>query len=196
MLEVATALCGRVREFIKWPTAEAIQRNKQEFREIAGFPDVIGVIDGCHIQISAPHKNAASYINRHNYYSIKMQVICDARVWQMSDISEESNRNYDDYFPAQSHILGDKIYPLLFNLLTPYKGYGNLLRVKWYYNLLHSRTRQIIERTFAHLIGRFRRLKYLYLQNVEYASVIILACCCLHNICISLNDIMKSRMIK
>ncbi|XP_051155337.1 putative nuclease HARBI1 [Leptopilina boulardi] len=206
MLDVASALCARVQDFIQWPTGEAVERNTREFQAFAGFPGVIGVVDGCHIQISAPHENSASYVNRKGYFSINMQGICDAkmkfihiyagccgsvndaRVWQMSDIAEESGRNYDQYFPAETHILGDKIYPNLFNLLPPYKDYGNLLRVQRYYNLLHARTRQIIERTFALLLGRFRRLKYLYLQNVEYASLIILACCCLHNICISLND--------
>ncbi|XP_043469665.1 putative nuclease HARBI1 [Leptopilina heterotoma] len=206
MLDVATSLCARTGEFIKWPTGEAIERNKQEFLAIAGFPGVIGAIDGCHIQISAPRENPASYVNRHGYSSINMQGICDAklrfihvfagccgsindaRVWEMSDIKEESERNSETYFPGQSHILGDKIYPVHFNLLPPYKNYGQLLRVQTFYNLLHARTRQVIERTFALLMSRFRRLKYLYLQNVEYASLIILACCCLHNICINLND--------
>lgn len=40
------------------------------------------------------------------------------------------------------------------------------------------------------MLQRFRRLKYLYLQNVANAALIILACCCLHNICISLNDVL------
>ncbi|XP_043482557.1 putative nuclease HARBI1 isoform X2 [Leptopilina heterotoma] len=205
--DVATVLCTRSSEFIKWPTEDEVERNKQEFQAFSGFPSVIGAVDGCHIQISAPHENPASYVNRHGYYSINMQGICDAqmrfidvyagccgsvndaRVWQMSDIRNESERDNEKYFPGQTHILGDKIYPVNFNLLPPYKEYGNLTRVQRYYNLLHARTRQVIERTFALLLCRFRRLKYLYLQNVEYASLIILACCCLHNICISLNDI-------
>ncbi|XP_051176397.1 putative nuclease HARBI1 [Leptopilina boulardi] len=185
-----------------------MERSKNEFYTIAGFPDVIGAVDGCHIQISAPHENSSSYVNRNGYHSINMQGICDAklqfihvyagccgsvndaRVWQLSDIREESERDVEKYFPGQTHILGDKIYPLLFNLLPPYKDYGNLLRVQRWYNLSHARTRQVIERAFALLLCRFRRLKYLYLQNVEYASLIILACCCLHNICIYLNDLL------
>ncbi|XP_051172321.1 putative nuclease HARBI1 [Leptopilina boulardi] len=156
VVDVATALCNRVGEFIKWPTEEALMTTMREFQEIAGFPGVVGVVDGCHISISAPHENPASYYNRKGYYSINMQGICDstmkfthvyagccgsmndARVWQLSDIHQESERNYDAYFPAQTHILGDKIYPRQFNLLPPYKDYGNLLRVQRYYNLIHA----------------------------------------------------------
>ncbi|XP_051167784.1 putative nuclease HARBI1 [Leptopilina boulardi] len=207
MIDVATLLCRRSRTFIKWPTGQAIVENQLEFQEIAQFPGVIEAIDGCQIQISAPHENADSYMNRKGYYSINTQAICDhrmrfidvyagccgsvndARVWSLSDIKQEIIRDNARYFPDETHILGDKIYPLLFNLLTPYKDCGRLTRIQRNFNLVHARTRQTIERVFALLLSRFRRLKYLYLQNIEYASMIILACCCLHNICLSLNDL-------
>ncbi|XP_043485209.1 putative nuclease HARBI1 [Leptopilina heterotoma] len=209
MLDVATALCARSKEYIQWPREEVALENEYKFRQICGFPGIIGVVDGCYIQISAPSENPESYVNRHGYYSINFQGICDAemrfidvfagccgsmndaRVWQLSDIHQESVLHSDDYFPNQCHILGDKAYKLNFNMLTPYKNFGNMPRVQVFYNLLHARTRQIIERAFALLVCRFRRLKYLYLQNVLYASLIILTCCILHNICISFNDIIE-----
>lgn len=83
----------------------------------------------------------------------------------------------------------------LFKLLTLYRDLGNLNRVQVNYNILHARTRQIIERVFALLLCRFRRLKYLYLQNVQYAPLIVLACCCLHNISLSLNDMIEEDLI-
>lgn len=45
----------RAPQFIVWPRVEAIAINQQEFFEMAGFPGVIGVVDGCNIPISAPH---------------------------------------------------------------------------------------------------------------------------------------------
>lgn len=114
----------------------------------------------------------------------------DARVWSLSTIYEECQHHYDEYFRDQSHILGDKIYPVQFNLIPPYKDYGNLGEIERLFNLIHALTRQIIERVFAMLLGRFRRLKYLYVQNVANAPLIILACCCLDNICISLDDVL------
>lgn len=173
---------------------------------MAGFPGVIGATDCCQIPISAPHENPDSYINRKGYHSINTQAICDskrrfldvftgscgsvndARVIQLSPLREEIMRNMDQYFPEQTHILGDKIYTVEFYLLPPYKNFGQLTDRQKHFNLVHARTRQVIERAFALLLGRFRRLKHLFLQNIEYAALIILACCCLHNICISLND--------
>ncbi|XP_051170506.1 putative nuclease HARBI1 [Leptopilina boulardi] len=178
----------------------------REFENMAGIPDVIGAVDGCHIPISAPTDHPESYINRHDYHSILLQGICDherrftdvfagccgslhdARVLQRSPINQESTDHYNDYFPNQTHILGDKAYTPQFNVLPPYKDYGNLTPVQRNFNFLHSQTRQIIERTFALLLSRFRRLKYLYLQNIEYAALNVLACCCLHNLCLNLND--------
>lgn len=44
--------------------------------------------------------------------------------------------------------------------------------------------RQVIERAFALLKGRFRRLKYLDMSLVDLIPHVILACCVLHNVCL------------
>lgn len=44
--------------------------------------------------------------------------------------------------------------------------------------------RQVVERAFALLKGRFRRLKYLHMSIDELMPYVILACCVLHNLCI------------
>lgn len=44
--------------------------------------------------------------------------------------------------------------------------------------------REVIERAFALLKGRFRRLKYLHMSCVDLIPYVILACCILHNICL------------
>jgi DDE superfamily endonuclease len=46
---------------------------------------------------------------------------------------------------------------------------------------MHSSTRSIIERAFARLKGKFCRLKGLDVSCIQYAPVIIDACCVLHN---------------
>lgn len=50
--DVSNALCRRARLFIKFPrrAVECI-RTKQQFFEIAGFPNVLGAVDGTHIAI-------------------------------------------------------------------------------------------------------------------------------------------------
>lgn len=179
---------------------------EQEFREITGFPGVIGAIDGCHIQISAPIDNANSYINRKGYSSIVLQGICDntlkftdvfigmcgsvhdARVWQLSDIKNHIEGNERRYFNEFYHLLADSAYPLSNKILTPYRDNGHLNHVQSNYNRKHARTRVIIERAFGLLTGRFRKLKYVYMYDTELISLVVLACCVLHNICIDFED--------
>lgn len=44
--------------------------------------------------------------------------------------------------------------------------------------------RQVVERAFALLKRRFRRLKYLHMSVAELIPYVILACCVLHNLCL------------
>lgn len=49
---VCAALCRHVRRFIKFPLTAAAQiRTKQGFFEVAGFPNVLGAVDGTHIAL-------------------------------------------------------------------------------------------------------------------------------------------------
>lgn len=49
--------------------------------------------------------------------------------------------------------------------------------------------RQVIERSFALLFGRFRRLRYLDIKKIECIPSTIIAACVLHNICIEFPEI-------
>jgi len=51
-----------------------------------------------------------------------------------------------------------------------------------------SKTRQTIERAFALLFGRFRRLKYLDINKVDLIPATVIACCVLYNVCIDSGD--------
>lgn len=65
------------------------------------------------------------------------------------------------------------------------------------YNHLLSATRQVIERAFGLLFGRFRRLKFLDMNKAENIPKTIIACCVLHNLCLSENhyeDFIKEGM--
>lgn len=44
------------------------------------------------------------------------------------------------------------------------------------------------KKAFCLLKGRCRRMKYIYLQKVKYGSLMIAACCVLHNISLDLDD--------
>ncbi|KAJ8320878.1 hypothetical protein KUTeg_002465 [Tegillarca granosa] len=61
---------------------------------------------------------------------------------------------------------------------------GHLSRQQRHFNTCLSTTRVVVERSFAALKGRFRRLQYIDTQAVRTAVDMILVCCILHNICI------------
>lgn len=56
-----------------------INKTIKEFGRINGFPRVIGAIDGTHIPIKGPAIEEPIYVNRKNYHSLNVQVICDAK---------------------------------------------------------------------------------------------------------------------
>ena len=56
------------------------------------------------------------------------------------------------------------------------------------FNAVLSKYRSSIERAFALLKGRFRRLKYLYMVRLDLIPSAIIAACVLHNICLNYND--------
>ena len=76
--KVSLALASKHEEFIKFPTTmEEKNTIRAGMYEIAGFPCVIGCIDGTHIRLQAPSQNEPNYVNRKNFHSINLLVICD-----------------------------------------------------------------------------------------------------------------------
>ena len=75
---VSLAIANKHEQWIKFPTTMA-EKNKIRagMYDIAGFPCVVGCVDGTHIRIQAPSQNEPNYVNRKNYHSINVQVICD-----------------------------------------------------------------------------------------------------------------------
>lgn len=73
--------------------------------------------------------------------------------------------------------------------MTPYRDNGHLTERQKNYNFCHSSARIAIERAFGLLKVRFRSLlTVLDMGRVDCIPNFILACCVLHNICLSKND--------
>ena len=67
--------------FITFPlTNEEIGEKIEEFEELYGIPQIVGAIDGCHIEINAPPQNHEDYFNRKQRYSVNLQAIVDANL--------------------------------------------------------------------------------------------------------------------
>ncbi|XP_020298879.1 putative nuclease HARBI1 isoform X2 [Pseudomyrmex gracilis] len=70
---VVKALINFAPVFIKWPNEEKAIEISNGFLQTSGFPNIIGVIDGTHINIRAPHLDPKCYVNRKGRYSIHLQ---------------------------------------------------------------------------------------------------------------------------
>ncbi|CAI6359314.1 unnamed protein product [Macrosiphum euphorbiae] len=191
--------------FITWPNEEKVEEIKNGFFSNSTFPNVLGAIDGTHINIPAPHEHQETYVNRKGHHSIQLQAVCDhkrrfihcyvgnvgsvhdQRVFRLSEL-----KNYLDdatKFPNNTHLIGDSAYTLHEHLMVPYRDNGHLTQKQKNFNFCHSSARMAIERSFGLVKGRFRSLlTTLDMKRVDLIPKYIIACCILHNICLLQND--------
>ena len=59
-------------------THDAIRRAKEDFHAIAGFPNVVGAIDGTLIGIKAPSRDEHLFVSRKGGHAINVLAVCDA----------------------------------------------------------------------------------------------------------------------
>uniref|UniRef100_A0A8C5BCZ3 Putative nuclease HARBI1 n=1 Tax=Gadus morhua TaxID=8049 RepID=A0A8C5BCZ3_GADMO len=184
--EVTNALCRRARQFIKFPATDAeCIRTKQQFFEIAGFPNVLGAVDRTHIAIkdNAPNDEEA-FVNRKKFHSINTQVICDATL-RVTDLAAKWPDSTHDSFVLMNSgtgitfnegempggwLLGDSGYALRPWLMTP---------------ILHPATEP--DECIGVVKSRFRcidRSGGVLQHTPERACKIITCAFILHNICI------------
>lgn len=105
----------------------------------------------------------------------------DARVFRRSP-RFRSFRVED--FTNSTHLLADGAYPLSKHIIVPFRDNGHLTLQQGNFNFQHAKARNVIERAFALLKNRFRRLKYIDAE-IENIPNVIVACCVLHNICLN-----------
>ncbi|XP_062849564.1 putative nuclease HARBI1 [Trichomycterus rosablanca] len=190
--KVCLALKRLLYNFVVFPGHKPIMNIKEEFHRIAGFPRVIGCMDGTHIPIKAPAENEEDYVNRKSFHSINIQIICDATniitnveakwpgsVHDAGIFHESALYHTFDQGQYDGLILADRGYSPLPYVMTPYPdpGPGPQSRHK----LALCRTRARVEMTIGILKARFQCLRGLRVTP-ERACDIIVACVVLHNI--------------
>ena len=192
--------------FIRWPRDQYAVNVMEHFEESCGFPNIIGAIDGTHIKIRAPVEDANSYINRKGFHSINLQVACtscglfthcyagqvgsvhDSRVFRNSPVARFLETP-DQYFPNNSHLIGNAAYGIHPHVMVPFRNNGHLTARQINFNYCLSSTRMAMERAIDALKMRFRiLLDCLPLRDMEKIPEFIIACCVLHNICKMEND--------
>ena len=202
--------------FITFPlTNEEIGEKIEEFEELYGIPQIVGAIDGCHIEINAPPQNHEDYFNRKQHYSVNLQAIVDAklkfihatvgypgsihdaRVLRLSglyDFAENEqilsgpmrNINGTEIGPL---LAGDSAYPLTNWLMKPFPDRGRLTAEQRKFNLKFSALRCVEERAFGMLKSRWRIILKKIEQKTTTLKKTVIAACVLHNICIERGDL-------
>ncbi|KAM7301608.1 hypothetical protein ISCGN_017127 [Ixodes scapularis] len=201
---VGLAVLTQSPNFVSWPTEKKALHIISGFEAKAGFPGVLGAIDGSHIVCKGLQgKDAQSYINRHGLPSVLLQAICDheakflhcsagdpgsvhdARMYRRSELPTILTA---DKFPFDSHLLGDGAYPLRQSLLVPYRNNGRLTEQHRNYNTNATTSgyraglwdsQGAVPTSQVHIEAR----------RPERIVTTIVAACVMHNACMEWRDI-------
>jgi hypothetical protein len=77
---VTESLCRRLPDIHFPSTAQEKLRTKLAFHAIAGFPNVLGAVDGTLIAVQAPSTDEPAYICRKGYHALNVQAVADANL--------------------------------------------------------------------------------------------------------------------
>ena len=179
--EFEEALCHKKDFFIRFPyTVDEVQDAIDDFEAEYKFPQIVGAIDGSHVEINAPLENNEDYFNRKQYYSVNLQGIVnaqllfqhiaggfpgsihDARVLRLSGIFDLVEN--EEILKAPTRVIhgtllrpmlvGDSAYPLKKWLSKPFSNRGHLPPQRRRFNIKLSAMRSVVERALGLLIGR------------------------------------------
>nr|XP_034334755.1 putative nuclease HARBI1 [Crassostrea gigas] len=109
------------------PTQNDSVQIMRGFSDIAGFPNVIGAIDGTHIRIKSPSLDEHLYVNRKDYHSTNVQAVCDSKLRFMNIVAKWPGSTHNSFILENSALkdmfergaIPDSGYPLRPWLLTP-----------------------------------------------------------------------------
>ena len=191
--KISKSIAKRKNRFISFPANDKVREIKRDFFQIAGFPNVIGCIDGSHVPIVSPGGDQAElYRNRKGYFSINVQAVCDAKLCFTNIVcrwpgSTHDARIFDNCSLCSTFecnlvnglLLGDSGYACRKYLMTPLLSPSG--RKERNYNVAHIATRSKVERMFGVWKQRFRCLRIPLRTRLENTLVIIVATACLHN---------------
>ena len=180
----------------------------RDFEDFWDMPNVIGALDGKHIQIEAPANSGTLFHNYKGFFSIVLLSICDANYcFTLVDIGQYGSNNDSgllansiigknfaekrmglpegrhvpgcSYNPLPYYLVGDEIFPLKTWLIKPYPG--KLDEKQSIFNYHQSRARRVIENAFGILKARWRIFSRPIKATMENVENYVWAAICLHN---------------
>lgn len=117
----------------------------------------------------------------------------DMRVFLYSGVQQYCN---PEYFPEDSHLLGDAAYTIQKNVMVPFYDNGHLTREQKTFNNYLSSARITVERAIGLLKVRWRYLlDKLPMTRTALIPYYIVSCCVLHNICLLNNDAIEMPIV-
>ncbi|XP_042861106.1 putative nuclease HARBI1 [Penaeus japonicus] len=134
-------------------TRDEIQKIKQDFFAIKGFPNILGAIDCTQIPIKPPRQEHL-YLNRKRVHFLNVHVVSDAHMEIMSFSTKFPGNLHDSYIWTDRN----SGYPMETFLMTPLAE-----RTEGRYNSSHACTRAVIEQCFRALKREFLLIIYLRL---------------------------------
>ncbi|XP_050941503.1 uncharacterized protein LOC127149685 [Cucumis melo] len=152
-------------ELLKKPQPVPNECTDQRWR---WFENCLGALDGTYIKVNVPASDRARYRTRKGEVATNVLGVC-------------------------YYYLVDARYPNAEGFLAPYRGQRYHLQEwrgpenapstsKEFFNMKHSSARNVIERAFGVLKGRWAILRGKSYYPVEVQCRTILACCLLHNL--------------
>ena len=171
-----------------------------KFYSIGAFPKVMGAIDGTLNPIRALAKEENLYVCHKGFHAINVMAVCDAEMRFTNLVAKWHGSVHDSGIfngsALQIHIetkqqeewlLGDRGYALQSYLMTPLNPDKVSSAAEEMYQRSHTRTRNVIERSFGLLKQRFRCLDFSG-GTMQFSPCrccdIIVAIVVLHNMCI------------
>ncbi|KAL0556335.1 hypothetical protein IC582_004848 [Cucumis melo] len=166
----------------------------------------LGALDGTYIKVNVPASDWARYRTRKGEVVTNVLGVCDTKGdfvyvlagWEGSAadsriLRDALSRPNGLKMPKGYYYLVDAEYPNAEGFLAPYRGQRYHLQEwrgpenapstsKEFFNMKHSSARNVIERAFGVLKGRWAILQGKSYYPIEVQCRTILACCLLHNL--------------
>ncbi|XP_021953672.2 putative nuclease HARBI1 isoform X1 [Folsomia candida] len=171
--EVSSTLQGHANEMIRFP-ASVDERNivSNAFYQVAGLPNVIGIVDGSHVLIKAPTDHGGVYINRKQRHSINVQIICNHQDKITDIVAKYPGSSHDSFIMRNSAIchrfqrgefgnnvlIGDSGYFRAPYLAIPFSRRAALSVEQQLFNTALTKTRSKVERCIGLWKCRFRSM--------------------------------------
>ncbi|KAG8367126.1 hypothetical protein BUALT_Bualt16G0040100 [Buddleja alternifolia] len=169
------------------------------------FKGCLGALDGTYIKVKVNESDKGRYRTRKGDIAVNALVVCDInqnfiyllKGWEGSAancrvLRDAINRPHGLKVPHGNYYLCDNGYANGDGFLTPYKGVRYHLD-EWgegslspqnpheYFNMYHSKARNVIERTIGLLKQRWAVLRSQTFYSIQTQNRIIMACVLLHN---------------